>query len=121
MARPGTVQAPVLQVPLELQIELVARGLLEAHRLGRVELDSKAQHEVVEICRGHDHMIDVKFKYSGMHETVTSDLVGDGLFEVEPFALLPVVDETQPEVVLLEDVELLTHVVEQILGLASRL
>lgn len=54
-------------------------------------------------------------------EKETFDLVGDRFGKVDPFPLLVVVDVAQAKVVLLGDVQLLAHVVEQILGLASRL
>ena len=51
MARPGTVESSVLQVPFQLQEELISSGLAQAHRVRRVELYTEAQDQTMDIGR----------------------------------------------------------------------
>ena len=45
------VEPAVLEVPFELQVELIATGLLKPHRIRRIKLDPEAQDEIVDVLQ----------------------------------------------------------------------
>ena len=52
---------------------------------------------------------------------LTSHLISDGFGKIEPFALFAVVNVAQAEVVLLHHIQLLAHVIQQVLSFIPRL
>ena len=61
------------------------------------------------------------FRLINKIEEYTSDLIGHRFGEIEPFALFVMVDVAQTEVILFDHIQLLAHVIQQVLRFTSRL